>query len=121
MNQHPDRCQDDLQIAQQRPAVQIFKIGDQPVRKVGFAVGRAAQAPDLRQPRQARLERVALPIALIDLPEQLVAGLRAKRMGARADDRHFPAQDVDQLGQLVDTATADPAANPGDALIVAAG
>jgi hypothetical protein len=37
--------------------------------------------------------------------------------GARADDRHVAAQDVDEVGQLVDREPPQDGADPGDARV----
>ena len=52
---------------------------------------------DLRQSGQPRLERVSLPVAAINFPEQLVASLRAQRVGTRADDAHVALEHIEQL------------------------
>jgi hypothetical protein len=64
---------------------------------------------------------VAGPIAIIDFPEQLFAGLRSERMWARANQRHVALQHVDQLWQLIDAGAANKRTDASDAQIIAQG
>ena len=91
---------------------------DAAVQIVGM-FGGAAIAANLREAGDAGLDRVPLPIARLDVPEQPVARQAAERVGTRADDAHLTAQHVEHLRQFVDAGRADEAADAGDARVAA--
>ena len=104
---------------------------DQPSRYSKSAPSRAiksssrsvapAQAANLGETGQSGFECMPLPISQIDFPEQFLTGLRAERVRARTDNRHFAFEDVEKLGQLVDTSPAQERPNPGYTVIAHAG
>lgn len=59
VDQYADGAQNDLQITQHRPPVEVFQVGLQPVGQVGFGVGCPPQTAHLGQPGQARFQRMA--------------------------------------------------------------
>src|SRR5690348_10974626 len=107
MKDHTEGRDDDLEVPPDRPAAQIFEVRLEPVCEVVAMDGRAAEAADLCETRHPRLHRVAVEIAVVDLPEDIVLGGRAKRVRARTDDTHMPEDDVDELWQLVEAGSAD--------------
>ena len=79
------------------PADDIFEIGLKPSRQIIAAMGRTTKAAYLRQPCNPGLERVAMPVTFVDLPEQLLPGQRPERVRTRADDAHRAKQDIEEL------------------------
>src|SRR5205823_12529062 len=70
-------------------------------------------AGDLPQPGDAGQHEVALAVPVL---EPVVVALRQR---TRADQRHLPAQHVEELRQLVDRPAPQKAADGGDARVVA--
>ena len=78
-------------------------------------VGHAAQAVDLGPAGDPGLDVVAARIERDLALELMVMG---ERMRARADQRHMPGDDVQELGRLVQIVAPQHAADPCDARIV---
>src|SRR5918912_2127514 len=98
------RHEQDLQVEPEGPVLDVVVVPLDPVRERGLA----AQAVDLRPPGDAGLDAVAVLVAA-DAPLEQLDELRA--LGARPDNAHLAAQDVEELGQLVDR---DPPHEPAD-------
>src|SRR5262249_14982242 len=69
---------------------------------------------DLRPPGQTRLDQMPLGVEL-NLLAQLLDEERA--FGARADETHLAAQNIDELWDLVNAGFADESADAGDARV----
>src|SRR5688572_23506835 len=68
VTKHPSRLHQYLDVEPEAPVGDVFEIGVQPVCQVLLAFGRSAEPSDLRQPGDAGLEHVAMPVAAVDLP-----------------------------------------------------
>jgi hypothetical protein len=68
-------AQNDYDVSPQRPAFLVFKIGLQPLRQVCLFAGLSSKSPNLSQSTQSGLECMALPIPVINLPEEFVTRL----------------------------------------------
>src|SRR5690349_21925229 len=88
VRQHADRANHDRKVAPDRPSVEIIEVGLKAIEQVRLEMRRAAQALYLRGTGDARLDCVPLPVALIDLPEELVSCKRSQCMRTWADDAH---------------------------------
>src|SRR6478609_6783659 len=64
---------------------------------------------------------MTLPVTLVDLPEQLLAGERANGMRARPYQAHVALEHVEQLRQLVDASAAKNAPDTGNPVVIPAG
>src|SRR5450755_3770181 len=89
-----------LQVEDKRPVLHIAQI--EPDRLLPGQVGAAV---DLPQPGDARLDYQPAP-DVVAVPCSLV-----RQRGPRADQRHVPAHDIDQLRQLVHRPAAEPGTN----------
>src|SRR3546814_7472591 len=65
----------------------------------------------LREAGKARLDRMTMPIPIVDIPEQRIFCPRSHGVRARADDAHAAGQDVEELRNLVE---ARPAEEPAE-------
>src|SRR3954451_11266854 len=91
LQHRPDGLPEDHEVERQRPVLDVADVD--PHRVVPREVGPAA---DLPEPGEARLDQEA---AMHVVAVLLHLGLQRR---PRADQRHVPAQHVDQLRQLVD-------------------
>jgi len=89
VNEHLEGCEYDDQVALQSPAIGIFKIGLKTQDEVVASMGRTSESADLRQTGNAGLQRMTMPISLIDLPEQILSSQRPQRMRSWSDDAHM--------------------------------
>jgi hypothetical protein len=119
VQQDAEGQEDDLDVAPDRPMLEILQISLEPVAQIVLVQRRTAIAANLRKAGQAGLGRMAMPVSLVDFPEQLVGRARAKCVRARADDAHVALEDVQQLRQFVDAGTADDLADARDPIVVA--
>src|SRR3546814_9054690 len=87
----------------------VYKLPDAlfPDTTLFRSLGRAAIAADLREAGQARLDRMAVPIAIVDIPEQRIFRPRPHGVRAGADDAHAAGQDIEELRNLVEAAAAE--------------
>src|SRR3974390_1595321 len=90
-----ERAGQDLEIEQQRPVLDVVEIELDPLLDAGLT----PQAVDLGPAGDAGLDLVAQVVAR-DPAAELFEEDRA--LGAGPDERHVPAQDVEQLGKLVE-------------------
>ena len=98
-----------------------MEIGVDPIGQVLHTCGSAAQAVYLGQPGKTWTAGMAVPIPIIDVPEEPVFRSRADGMRTGADHAHIPFQDVDELGQFVDAGPAYDIAHSRNSRIAATG
>lgn len=97
MYQNTHRHQQNLDVAPDGPALQVFEIRLQAEDEIVFMVSRPAKPSQLREAAQAGLQTMALPISVIDFSKQLRAHLGADRVRARSDKTHLANVHVEQL------------------------
>ncbi len=119
MHDHAKGCEQDADIPKNRPVAQIFKIVPQAFGQVAMGFGRASEPPDLSQSGNAGFGRMTQPIARIDFPEQVIAGLRTKSMRPWPHQRHVATQHVKKLRQFVDGRSPNDPSDARDPLVVA--
>ena len=73
MNDDAESPQEDRKVLSERPGRDIFEIRFQSTREIRSRLGASAIAFDLCQAGNAGLERVAVPISRVDLPEEIIA------------------------------------------------
>src|SRR3546814_14575416 len=64
---------------------------------------------------------MAVPIAIVDIPEQRIFRPRPHGVRAGADDAHAAGQDIEELRNLVEAAAAEETADPCDPLVASRG
>src|SRR5678816_981460 len=79
VKQNHRRGEEDAHVAPDGPPVDVFEVGLQQRGEVVLMIGRTAEAADLGETGQPRTQRMPLPIALVDFPEELRSGQRAGR------------------------------------------
>ena len=119
MQDDAEREQNDLNVAPDRPMLEILKIGLKPVGKIGLDQSCTPEATNLGEPGQPGFGSMAVPVALIDVPKQLVCSTATKRVGTGTDDAHVALKNVEELGKLVDAGRANESSNTGNAIIIA--
>src|SRR3546814_12008144 len=109
-----DVCSSDLDadVGRQRPVRYIFEIGLQAVGQIRPDFRRAAITANLREAGKARLDRMTMPIPIVDIPEQRIFCPRSHGVRARADDAHAAGQDVEELRNLGEARPAEEPADP---------
>src|SRR5262245_6302122 len=103
-----DRQGEDVQVATDRDVLDVVALDGEPLVEP-----KGAAPVDLHRPRHPRLDRhreTLLGRVLLADPYLL---------GARADEAHLGAEDVDELGQLVEARPAQQAPDRGHARVVA--
>src|SRR5216117_54629 len=96
----PEGQEEDLQVEAEAPALDVVELVFDPFLDRGLA----SPAVDLRPARDARLHLVTEHVPGHPPPELLD---EARALGARADEAHFTAQDVPELGQLVEAEASE--------------
>src|SRR4051794_19320213 len=117
VNEHADGSHDDPEVAPDAPVREIFEVGLDAIGEILACAGRAPEAAYLRETGDPRLYGSALPIAIIDIPEEIVLGSRARGVGPRPDDTHAPPNNVQQLRELIDAGMAEHRSDRGHALV----
>src|SRR5450631_809221 len=118
-HQRQRRLEQNVEIEQHRPVLDVIEIELDALLDFFFAVDLTAPAVDLRPAGYAGLDAVAREIAVDGLVEQpaLQFALHCVRTGA--DQRQVALEhDVEKLRQFVEAALADEASDPGDAAVV---
>src|SRR2546425_4382666 len=93
-----NRPAENLQVKPQRPVIDVFQIQPHPVAKVLHIVS----AADLPETGDTGFDAQSSAVRQIVKPLDLIQGERT-----RADQAHLTAQDIDQLGKLVETEFAN--------------
>src|SRR3954447_6591270 len=102
------RAEQDAEVEERRPVLDVPDVELDPLRP-----GQLRAAVDLRPPRDAGLDLQAPALMLVVFLD-LVAQRRP-----RADHAHVAAQDIPELGQLVERQLAEDAAGARDARVAA--
>src|SRR6266702_8498702 len=114
----PESQANDLDVEPEAPVLHVVQIELDAAHHLFDAVGFAAIAVDLRPPGDARLDPVAVHVALHQI---LVDVVVFERMRTRTHHRHLAAQHVDELRQLVEAGAPQERADRGDARVAARG
>ncbi len=112
------RDREDVEVQHQRPVLDVVQVAIDAFADLGGIIDFTAPAIDLRPAGDARLDLVAGEISVDDLVPELVARMGVHGMRARAHEREFAAQHVEELRQFVDGSLADEPSDPRDARIV---
>src|SRR5580704_13479097 len=105
---HGQRLQDELEVLPQAPVIDVLHVQVHPLLERDLIA--TAHLPDARQAGSN-----GKPPAL---PGLVLRDLYGDRR-ARTHDAHLAAEDIDELGKLVDAVLADETADPGDARVTA--
>src|SRR6185312_7092358 len=118
-HQRQRRLEQDVQIEQHRPVLDIVEIELDALLDFLFAIDLAAPAVHLRPAGDAGLDAMAREIAINGLVEQPALQSALHGVRARADQRQVALEyDIEELRQLVEAGPADEAADAGDAAVV---
>src|SRR5690348_2198579 len=118
MNEDAYRSKDDRDVLPDAPIRQIFEVRLDPVGDVLARAGRPPEAANLREAGDSGLDGAPLPVAVVDIPEEIVFRRRTSRVRARSDDAHFTPEDIEELRKFVDAGVAQDRADGGYAVIL---
>src|SRR6185437_3273813 len=117
--QRQRRLEQNIQIEQHRPVLDIVEIELDALLDFLFAIDLAAPAVHLRPAGDAGLDAMAREIAINGLVEQPALQSALHGVRARADQRQVALEyDIEELRQFVEAGPADEAADAGDAAVV---
>src|ERR1700694_1966363 len=118
-HQRQRRLEQNVEIEQHRPVLDIVEIELDALLDFLFAVDFAAPAVDLRPAGNARLDAVAREIAVHRFVEQPALQFTLHGVRTRADQREIAFEhDVEELRQFVKAGLADKTSDAGNAAVV---
>src|SRR5258706_6855330 len=118
-HQRQRRLEQNVEIEQHRPVLDVIKIELDALLDFLFAVDFAAPAADLRPAGNARLDAVAREVAVHGFVEQPALQLTLHGVRTRSDQREIILEyDVEELRQLVEAGLANEATDAGNAAVV---
>ena len=112
MEHLPGGAGDDVPVHGEGPIFEIVNVVADAIDDVGGLAGFAAEALDLGEAGDAGLDEAAKAVGEGDFAKLDVV---LDHVGAGADDAHFAAEDVDELGEFIEAEAAEPAAKGEDA------
>jgi len=116
--QHNHNCSpENPQVERWFPAFNVFYIGFNPILQMVEIMHWSTKTPHLRKSCHARLDAMPTGIVIDEVCNWRSIYTHFKRMWPWADERHLSPQNIEQLGNLIETTLSQNTADFGDSLV----